>query len=400
MAKLEFEDLSFEEKKDTIKINFLRIFYTEISKKDLRKIGNFKIEKNAIDFPDSIHARVNKRFNFLLAEAFNNLKNKITGKPTVYLHQNSGIPLLGNSYIGLIDRNTSIIEVRIITGCNLDCLYCSVDQSQRPVDFVAEKDYLVQEFKKLVKHKQIDNIEAHIGTQGEPLLYHPLPDLIKDLSDIPEVSTIALDTNGVLLTKNLVDKLVESGLTRFCFSINAIDKKLSEKIAGSAYNIAKILEILDYISKKQVELIITPVWIPGTNDKEIPKLIKLSKKLDCGIGIQNFLNYQFGKNPAKQMSWKEFIKKMKSLEKEFDAHLLFDFKEDFDVRNTEPLPKPFKKGNIIKAKIVCPGRLKGEMIAVAEDRTITIPNCSLEPGTQVKLKIIREKHNIFYGILV
>lgn len=391
MTKLEFQDISFEDEKDKVIIHFLRIFSAEIPKQDLDAV---KISKNSIEFKDQGAAN---KFNFTLAKAFQNLKNTITGKPTAYIHQNSGIPLIGNSFIGLIDRNTSIIEVRIITGCNLDCNYCSVDQSQRPVDFVVEKDYLVKEFKKLVEHKKIKDIEAHIGTQGEPLLYSPLPELIKDLSSMPEVSVIALDTNGTLLTKTKVDELIKSGLTRFCFSINALDKDLAEKIAGTKYNIDHTLEIIKYISKKDVELILTPVWVPNFNDKEIPKLIKLSKELNCKIGIQNFLNYQFGKNPAKQMPWEEFIEKMKDLEKDFDAHLLFDFKEDFNIRQTKSLPKPFKKGDVIKAKIVCPGRLKGEKLAVADDRNISVPNCSIEIGKTVKLKIIREKHNIFYG---
>ena len=398
MAKLEFKDLSFEEQKDKVRISFLRTFYAEILKKDLEAIGKFKISTNSIEFPDVPQSKA-KRFNFLLAKSFESLKNKITKKPTIYIHQNSGIPLIGNSYIGLIDRNTSIIELRVITGCNLNCTYCSVNQDIRPVDFVVEKDYILQEFKNLVEHKEIKDIEAHIGTQGEPLLYSPLPELIKGLSEMPEVSVIALDTNGTLLTKDKVDELVDAGLTRFCFSINALDQKLAEKIAGCPYKIEHILDVLDHISKQDVELILTPVWVPGINDDEIPKLIKLSQKLNCKIGIQNFLNYQFGKNPAKQMSWEEFIKKMKKLEKEFNAHLLFDFKKDFNIRETKTLEKPFRKGNTVKAKIVCPGRLKGEMLAVADNRNITIPKCDAEIGNTVKLKITREKHNIFYGVI-
>ena len=249
-------------------------------------------------------------------------------------------------------------------------------------------------------HKKIDNIEAHIGTQGEPLLYAPLADLIEDLSAIPEVSTIALDTNGTLLTKTKVDELIDAGLTRFCFSINALDKELAEKIANTAYNLKHILEIIEYISKKDVELIITPVWVPGINDKEIPKVIELSKKLKCKIGIQNFLNYQFGKNPAEQMSWEEFIEKMKKFEKEFDVHLLFDFKKDFKIRETKKLPKPFKKGDIIKAKIVSSGRLKNEMLAVANNRTISIYDSDAKINSIVKLKITREKHNIFAAAVI
>jgi uncharacterized Fe-S cluster-containing radical SAM superfamily enzyme len=400
MAILTFKDISFEQKEHNIQVNFLRNFSAEIKNKDLEKIGKFTVKEKSIEFKDVSEIRANKKFNFLLAESFKELKNKITGKKTIYIHQNSGIPLLSHNAIGLIDRNTSIIEVRCITSCNLDCIYCSVDQNQRPVDFVVEKDYLIQEFQKLVDHKQINEIEAHIGTQGEPLLYKPLPELIKSLSEIPEVSVIALDTNGTMLTKKKVDEMINAGLTRFCFSINAIDPNLSKKIANAHYNLGHILEILGYISEKQVQLILTPVWIPGINDKEIPKLIELSKKLNCKIGIQNFLNYKFGKNPSKQMSWQEFIEKMKNLEKEHNVKLLFDFKKDFNIRETKPIPKPFKKGDIIKTKIALPGRLKNEKLAVEKGRLISVYNCTLPIGSPVKLKIVREKHNIFAGLII
>jgi len=399
MAILKFNDLSFEEKENKIIINFLRIFSTEILKKDLSNIGEFKIKNKEIIFNDTTEAKANKKFNFLLAKAFKNLKNKITGQKTIYIHQNSEIPLIGHNAFGLVDRNTSIIEVRPITGCNIDCIYCSVSQDKRPTDFVVEKDYLIQEFKKLLQHKKINEIEAHIGTQGEPLLYKPLSELIKDLSDLKEVSTIALDTNGTLLSKVKVDELVKAGLTRFCFSLNALEEDIAKKIANKPYNLKQILETLDYISKQDVELIITPVWIPGINDKEMPKIIELSKKLNCKIGIQNYLNYKFGRNPVKQMSWEEFIEKMKILEKEHNVKLLFDFKEDFNIRQTEKLEKPFKKGDIVKAKIVSPGRLNNEMLAISEDRVISVYNSNSEINSQVKLKIIREKHNIFVGVL-
>ncbi|MBW2981267.1 radical SAM protein [Candidatus Woesearchaeota archaeon] len=400
MAKLIFEDLSFEQEKQRIKVNFLNIFYFYLDNTELEKTAKFNVNKNSISFQGISEQKAKNKFNQLLNKGFQNLKNKITGQKTIYIHQNSEIPLIGHNAFGLIDRNTSIIEVRAITGCNLDCIYCSVTQDLRPIDFVIEKDYLVKEFKKLVEFKDINDIEAHIGTQGEPLLYKPLPELIKGLSDIQQVSTIALDTNGTLLTKQKVDELVDAGLTRFCFSINALNQELAQKIAGSAYNLNHILDILKYISKKECELILTPVWIPGINDQEIPKLLELSKELGCNIGIQNFLNYRFGKNPVKQMSWQLFIKKMKELEEKYDKKLLFDFKQDFNIKPTKPLPKPFKKGQIIKTKILLPGRLKDEKLAVEKQRIISIPNCDAQIGQTVKLKIIRTKHNIFFAVLI
>lgn len=212
MAVLKFKEITFKESEDKnkIQVDFLKVFYAEIDKKELEKIGKFKINKNKIEFIDTSDAKANKKFNFLLEKAFKNLTNKVTKKPVIYVHQNSGIPLIGNNAFGLIDRNTSIIEVRVMTGCNLECIYCSVDQDQRPTDFVVEKDYLVDEFRKLVERKKIDQIEAHIGTQGEPLLYEPLADLIKDLSAMKQVSTIALDRSrtgaNIIDTSNLLAK--------------------------------------------------------------------------------------------------------------------------------------------------------------------------------------------------
>ena len=38
MAKLEFEDISFEEQKETVSVIFLRLFYFDIKKQELKRI--------------------------------------------------------------------------------------------------------------------------------------------------------------------------------------------------------------------------------------------------------------------------------------------------------------------------------------------------------------------------
>lgn len=421
MAELEFKDLTFEEFKDKIKVNFLKIFYFYLDKTLLEKISKFKINKNKIIFENVSEQKAERKFNFLLQQGFNNLKSKVTNRKTVYIHKNSDIPLIGSIYFGIIDRGTNIIEVRPITGCNLNCIYCSVDEgvpSKRKIDFVVEKDYLIEELKKVIDFKNIDNIEVHINAQGEPLLYADIIDLIKDIktlkkqsflgrrknkvfsSEIKNVKTISMDTNGTLLTKSLVDKLAEAGLTRINLSLNALSQEIAEKMANKPYNLKKILEIAEYIPKK-LDLIIAPVWVPGYNDEEIPKLIEFAKKIGAGkkcppIGIQNFLNYKFGRNPVKAMPLEDFFKKIKDLEKQHNINLTV--KEGFEIIKTRELPKPFKRKEITEAKIVLPGRLKNEKLAIAKNRLISIPNCYKE-GI-VKIRIARAKHNIFFAELV
>ena len=403
MVKLKFKDISFEDFKDKIKLNFLEIFYFYLDKRELEKISKFKISKNRIMFENISEQKAQRKFNFLLQKGFNNLKNKITNRKTVYIHKNSGISLIGSVYFGIIDRGTNIIEIRPVTGCNLNCIYCSVDEgtpSKKQIDFVVEKDYLIKELKKVIDFKDMGNIEVHINAQGEPLLYADIVDLIKDIRKIKPVKVISMDTNGTLLTKELTDKLAEAGLTRINLSLNALSQGIAKKIANTPYNLKKVLEIAEYIPKR-LDLIIAPVWIPGCNDKEIPGLIEFAKKIKAGkncppIGIQNVLNYKFGRNPVKAQLMEVFFKKIKNLEKSHKVNLTV--KRGFEIIKTKELQKPFKKKEVIEAKIMLPGRLKNEKIAVSKNRLISIPNCYKDGA--VKIRITRAKHNIFFGELV
>jgi len=406
MAELVFNDLSFEKDKDKVKVNFLRMFYTYLEENSLKKIAPFEISRNSINFKGASEHSARKKFEFLLLNSFKNLKNKLNNKATIYIHQSSGIPLIGANYFGLIDRGTNIIEVKPITSCNISCVFCSVDEgpnSRRKVDFVVEKDYLINEFRKIVEFKGSSNIDAHINAQGEPTLYADIVELVRGIMSIKGVKISSIDTNGTLLSRQLVDELADAGLTRINLSLNALDPEKAQKLAGNPYNLSKVMEIARYIPTK-MDLIIAPVWMPGYNDEELPKLAKFAEEIGAGkncppIGIQNMLNYRFGRNPVEGVPMEEFYKKMRELEQEHNIKLIFD-KSAFDVEELPELPKPFKKGQIVNAEIALPGRIGNEKLAVAQDRLISVPNCYKEEGSKVKLRIKRTKHNIFLGELL
>ncbi|MBI4143462.1 radical SAM protein [Candidatus Woesearchaeota archaeon] len=404
MAELIFRDLSFEKEKDKIKVNFLRLFYTYLEENSLRKIAPFELSRNSITFEDVSEHSARKKFDFLLYNSFKNLKNRLNNKSAIYIHQSSGIPLMGTNYFGLVDRGTNIIEVKPITSCNISCIFCSVDEgpiSRRKVDFIVEKDYLVNDLGKLVEFKGSSNIDAHINAQGEPTLYGDLIGLVKDIMSIKGVKTSSIDTNGLLLTKQLVDELADAGLTRINLSLHSLDPKKAAELAGHSYNLGKVLEIARYIPKTKMDLIIVPVWMKGCNDEELPKLAKFAREIGAGktgpcIGIQNMLNYRFGRNPIEQASMDEFYAKMKELEQKHGEKLIID-KHSFKVEELPELPKPFRKGQIIEAEIVLPGRIGNEKLAVACNRLISVPSCDKDIGSTVKLRIKRTKHNIFLG---
>ncbi|MEK6828422.1 MAG: radical SAM protein, partial [Nanoarchaeota archaeon] len=226
MAELVFKDLSFEKDKGKVKVNFLRLFYFYLEEENLARISQYEISRNSITFKNVSENSARKKFEFLLANSFRNLKNKLNNKKTIYIHQSSGIPLIGTNYFGLIDRGTNIIEVKPITSCNISCVFCSVDEgpySRRKADFVVEKDYLVNEFRKIVEFKASNNIDAHINAQGEPTLYADMVELVRGIMSVKGVKRSSIDTNGTLLNKQLVDELADAGLTRINLSLNALD---------------------------------------------------------------------------------------------------------------------------------------------------------------------------------
>jgi len=399
----EFKDIKFKEENNKIIGSFLKNYTFIIEKTELKKIGKYKITKNQ---GIEIDNKFSKKFEKIIDKSFSNLTNRITNRKTIYIHQNSEIALIGSNYFGMIDRNTNLIEIRPNTGCNLNCIYCSVNEGnkKKSVDYVVEKDYLVNEIKKLILTKNCEDIEIHIGPQGEPLLYAPLVDLIADLSKISEIKRISIDTNAILLNEKKIDELINAGLTQFNISINSIDSELSKRISDNKnYSIAHIKEVLKIISKKDIKLLIAPVYLPTLNDSEIDKLIKLAIELNCKIGLQNYLEYKRGKRPIKKpITMDKFYKYLLELEKKFKIKLIFK-EEDFYIKKTNSLSCPFRKGEILKIKLHhnwIRGRDKDEIITTVKERAVQIKGINSTISKSIKIKIIRIKHNIIHALKV
>jgi uncharacterized protein len=406
MAVLEFQELRFKKINDIVSVEFLDNYRFEIGKEDLEKIGKYSIAANGkcLDFEGITEEKARNKFNVLLNEGFENLINIVTKKKTLYIHKYSGIPLIGTTNFGIIDRNNNMIEVRPLTGCNMNCIFCSVDEglaSKKTSEVVIEEEYLADEVKKLVESKQC-TCQIIINSQGEPTLYAPLPKLIKDLRAIETVNEISIVTNGTYLTEKLIDELADAGLSLLNISLNAIDPKVGRIMEGhGGYDIEKVKKMAKYAAKKKkgMKVSLNPVIVGGYNDKEMEKIVLFAKEIGVNTAMQNYLYYKRGRNPlnAEQMPWEKFYDELKRLEEKHGTRLILS-EEDYEIEKTKPLPKPFKKGQKVTAEIIGQGRYPEEIIVSAKNRIITIPRYDgkKEKG-KVLVKILSDKHNIFYG---
>src|SRR3989344_2325652 len=413
MAELAFENLRFEELKtsegDIIRIRLLQLFYFDTPREAFEKIGKLSVRSNSLEFTDASEKRVSIKFTKILSDGLQRLRNSLNNRPAVYVHKNSGIPLIGTLFMGIVDRGTSAIEIKPITGCNMGCMFCSVDEgldSRKGNDFVIEEEYLVQETRKLLDFRASKGMKSKsdifINPHGEPLLYADLDKLIKDLKALERVGNISLITNGTLLSKERIDSLAEAGLDSLNISVSSLDQKTAQELEGSkAYDVSRVRAAIDYASgKKNLKIIIAPVWLKGKNDSDIEEIIEYAKQHQCGLGIQKFIEHKKGRKPkgVRDVGWGEFQQWLKMLEKKHAVHLVVANHPGAATDKAEKvpqLPSPFRKEEVITATVVAQGRSKNERIAAAKERSMIVYACTSPVGTVIKARIINAKDNTF-----
>ncbi len=330
------------------------------------------------------------------------LKNHVTGRNLVYVTRESGIPLRGHNAFGLIDRGTNVIQVRPISGCNMNCIFCAVDEGRgtktRATDYIVEPEYLLEEFRKIAELKGA-GIEAHIDGQGEPFLYPYMVELVKGVKSIPEVNVVSAQTNGMPLNEKLIQEL-EPYMSRINLSINAIDSELAAKMAGTTdYDLNHVMNVARIIADSEIDLLIAPVWVPGWNDNEITRIIDFAMKVGAGrvyppLGLQKYLSHKNGRKVrAKRVSFPAFYERLRNMEKEHNIKLVLE-KSDFGIVPGRRDRAGYRKGDVISIELVEAGRLSGEVLGICGGRTIAVITRKA-PGSTIKAKIVRVKDDMY-----
>ena len=320
------------------------------------------------------------------------------------------LPLIGTVAFGVIDRGTNLIQVRPVSFCVLSCIFCSTDAGPRSrwrqAEYIVDLDLLIDCIKAIVKFKGTD-IEAHVDTVGDPLLYHKLPDLIHELKSIDGIRVVSLQTHAATLTTKLADELAAAGLDRINLSIDTLDSNKAVYLtATSWYRVEKVMNITEYVIRNtDTDVMLAPLLLPGINDHDIPEIIEWGLKVGVGkkfppFGIQKFLKHKHGRIPRgiKNMGWREFNTYLRKLEEKYRVKLLLSEK-DFAIKKTRTVPVIYDVGRKVKVKVVAPGWLRNEWLAVPvgreESRTITVIGKSLSVGSKLSVRIISNKHNIY-----
>jgi uncharacterized protein len=301
-------------------------------------------------------------------------------------------PLIGCIAFGIIDRGTNLLQIRATTVCNINCTFCSVDGGNKSTwhkdFFVVDLDYLIEETKKVVDFKGVD-IEINIDSVGEPFCYPKLEELAQKLRAIERVTKISIQTNGT------IDKEIDVDVLNL--SLHAMDPVLAKSLADSpCYNIEMLKSLAQKYKKNGITVRLCPVWLPGINDEELPKIIQFAKDNEYELGIQKYEGYNYSRKikGIKPLNWFKFYRQIGIWEKEFDISLKLKAK-DLNIVRTKRLPEMFKKGEKVQLEVVHKGWTKGQMIAKGRGRAVSVVDCERNKGDKINVTILEANNNIY-----
>lgn len=173
----------------------------------------------------------------------------------------------------------TVAGIRVTRNCNMMCPYCNIPNQPK-------ENLKLEEWKQalsVIKRLGINNL---VILGGEPTIYTELSQLID--YGVHELNLIISMTTNAKDNYSIIDKCIDSGLSRIGVSVDNLDYKKSISPLKCKYG----LEMIDYIKKQHPNMIVVDYIV--INKKNIDYIVSLIKELNSKNVISYILPYHWG----------------------------------------------------------------------------------------------------------
>jgi cyclic pyranopterin phosphate synthase len=172
-------------------------------------------------------------------------------------------------------RSIDYLRISITDHCNLNCFYCTPFGGRFRFPHAEILSY--EEIFKVTKAAVLAGVSKVRITGGEPLMRKEMIRLCRMLTNIQQLKSLTLTTNGILL-EEMAKPLFDAGVRRVNVSLDTLKPERFMKITGRDL----LSRVLDGI-KKAEEVGLHPIKINtvvmrGINDDEVEDLACLTLK--------------------------------------------------------------------------------------------------------------------------
>ncbi len=183
-------------------------------------------------------------------------------------------------------RVHSDLRISVTDRCNIRCFYCMPEKGAtfQPVSQLLSFDQIVR-FVQTAVPLGFRKIRL---TGGEPLLRPNLPDLIAQLTAIPQIRDLALTTNAVLLSK-LAQPLFDAGLRRLNIHLDTLDRERFHKITRRD-DLSRVLDGIDAAFAAGFQSIkLNAVAMKGLSEPDLIPLVRFARERRMEIRFIEFM---------------------------------------------------------------------------------------------------------------
>lgn len=181
--------------------------------------------------------------------------------------------------------------------CNFKCSYC---EHSLPENILEKKPYYKKSISFELFRKVIDDAKdfpAKIKTiifagVGEPLIHPKICDMIEYASKSEVADKIEVITNGSLLTHEISDSLVKSGLSRIRVSIQGINSEKYKELCGVNINFNEFIDNLKYLynHKGNMEVYVKIIDCALANNEEEKKFYDIFTSICDKLAIEHMID--------------------------------------------------------------------------------------------------------------
>jgi radical SAM protein with 4Fe4S-binding SPASM domain len=182
--------------------------------------------------------------------------------------------------------------------CNLRCFYCNQGKDRRQLARDGFKfrlmDWAVfsRTAEQLAQFPERLKLIFFSGL-GEPLLHRRLPEMVARLRELDAAERLEIFSNGLLLTKETSQALVDAGLTRLRVSLQGLSSTKYRQVAGVAVDFEELRDRLAgfYAIRRQCKLyvkVIDAALEPGEEER----FYEMFRDLSDQMYVERFVPYQ------------------------------------------------------------------------------------------------------------
>ena len=190
-------------------------------------------------------------------------------------------------------RRFPYLRLSITPVCNFRCTYC-LPHGYHAETGVAGPLSLEEIARLLCGFAELGMHKLRI-TGGEPSVRHDLTDVLRTAAATPGVTSLAMTTNGTLLSRRL-GEWMDAGLNAINVSVDSLDRAAFARITGHD-RLDDILHGVEMALAAGLPAVkLNAVLLRGVNDQELPRWLDYLR--DHAVGVRFIELMQTGDNLA------------------------------------------------------------------------------------------------------